>query len=59
MSSQPFAVRPRQKPARNVQVLSYAAGLTFILVVGFADPGHRLVLAATDALSTLAHLILN
>lgn len=59
MSSQPLAVRPRPVLARKFQVLTYAASLAFILIVMFADPGHRLALAAIDAVSALIHTILN
>ncbi len=62
MNSPVTAARGRpnlvQRPLRTVQVLSYATSFAFVLVVVFADPGHRIALAALDAASALIHLIL-
>jgi len=43
---------------RAVQAVTWAASAAFILIVMFADPGHRIALGAIDAVVHLFNLIL-
>ena len=43
---------------RGFQAVTWAAGTAFLLIVAFADPGHRIALTAIDTAGHLINLIL-
>ncbi len=61
MISRLFTERARYnlvQTRRTVQVLTWAAGFAILLVVMFADPGHRLALGAINTVFHLINLVI-